>query len=129
MSRAVSPAASPYHRPAVSRPAALTTRGPSKVQGTNVLRVAGILLLGLAIGVAATSAYYYLFPASHGEPTPSIPAARAVKQSVVAQGTLEPRTGPVLIGSALVGYQVRRVAVKEGDLIEAGQTLAELDTS
>ena len=129
MSRAVSPAASPYHRPAVSRSAAVAPRGPSKVQGANVLRVAGILLLGLAIGIAATFAYYYLFPASQGESSPSLPVTKGAKQSVVAQGTLEPRTGPVLIGSALVGYQIRKVAAKEGDVVTAGQTLVELDTA
>ena len=94
-----------------------------------MLRIAGILLLGLAIGVAATFAYNYLLPAPQGEPTPSLPAAKAVKQSVVAQGTIEPRTGPVLVGSALIGYQIRKVNVKEGDIVSQGQTLVELDTA
>jgi hypothetical protein len=83
---AVSPAASPYHRPAMSRPAAAATGAPRRVQGSNVLRVAGILLLGLAIGVAATFAYYYLFPASQGEPAPSLPAAKVVKQASSLRG-------------------------------------------
>jgi HlyD family secretion protein len=46
---------------------------------------------------------------------------------VVAQGTLEPRNGPVLIGSALVGYQIRKVDVKEGQIVAKDQVLVELD--
>jgi len=92
-----------------------------------VFRAAGILLIGLAIGIGATFAYLYLFPSSQGETTPSRAAPVTGKRSVVAQGTLEPRSGPVLIGSSLVGYQIHKVAVKEGDVVEKGQTLVELD--
>lgn len=130
MSRAFGPAASPYHRPGTSRAATTTAppRGPRSVQGSNVLRVVGLLALGLAIGVGAVFGYQYLFSSSPGDSSYSRPAAaRAAKRSVVAQGTLEPRSGPVLIGSSLVGYQVQKVNVKEGDVVEQGQVLLELD--
>jgi ABC exporter DevB family membrane fusion protein len=94
-----------------------------------VLRAAGILLFGLAIGVGATFLALHLLSSPSGEPTPSRPAAKAAKRSVVAQGTLEPRSGPVLIGSSLVGYQIRKVMVKEGDVVTQGQTLVELDAA
>lgn len=92
-----------------------------------MFRAAGILLIGLAIGVAATFAYLYLFSSTQGEAISSRAAPVSAKRSVVAQGTLEPRSGPVLIGSSLIGYQIRKVAVKEGDVVTHGQVLVELD--
>src|SRR5687768_14979619 len=101
MSRILSPPASPYHRPA-ARSAAVFPRIPSNPQVPFVLRVVGILLLGLAIGVAATVGYLYFQGTGPTAEDRVQPAARPAKSSVVAQGILEPRSGPVLVGSALI---------------------------
>ena len=126
MSRTFCPAPSPYHRPALVLPARIAARVHQNVQVPVVLRTAGILLLGLTIGVAATYALLISLGGGSRESKPSR-AARPVKQAVIAQGTLQPRNGPVLIGSALVGYQIQKVAVKEGDLVAHNQVLVELD--
>src|SRR5438105_3338044 len=56
------------------------------------------------------------------------PAAEATtKRSVFALGTLEPRDGPVLVSSPLAGYQIRRLLVREGQSVKAGDPLIELD--
>lgn len=48
-------------------------------------------------------------------------------RAVVALGTLEPRDGIVQISSPLVGYQIQQVHVQEGQLVQAGDLLIELD--
>jgi ABC exporter DevB family membrane fusion protein len=113
----------------MSRPAIAIPRGQKILERPTLLRVAGTLLFGLAIGVGATFLALHLLSSHSGESAPPRATARSVKRSVMAQGTLEPRSGPVLIGSSLVGYQIHKVAVKEGDVVQQGQTLLELDAA
>jgi HlyD family secretion protein len=57
----------------------------------------------------------------------SPPREASGKRAVHAQGTLEPRGGPVLVTSALVGTPILAVLVREGQEIERGTTVIELD--
>src|SRR5262245_26134758 len=93
------------------------------------MRMLGLLLLGGVIGALAMWAYQ----GGNGErnPAPGGPANGAVadKRSVFAIGTLEPRGGPVLVTSPLVGTQIREVLVREGQIVEPGMALINLDTT
>src|SRR5687767_15814098 len=93
------------------------------------MRVLGLLLVGVAVGALAMWAYQggrRQSPESEGGP-----AGREVvdKRSVFAIGTLEPRGGPVLVTSPLVGTQVREVLVREGEVVSRGQELLTLDAT
>jgi ABC exporter DevB family membrane fusion protein len=102
-----------------------------------VLRVVAIFLMGLAFGVGGAIAYRSYADADERRPTSGEPIATAAnppsssasrpRRSVVALGTLEPRDGIVQISSALVGYQVKQVRVKDGQLVQLGDVLVELD--
>lgn len=127
MGRALSPPASPYHRPAVTSTGIFPRIPHRNFQAPTVLRAVGILLLGLIIGVAGMMVYLYVQGATSTVPDRPQPDARPVKSVVIAQGTLEPRNGPVLVGSALVGYKILKVGVKEGDQVAEGQSIVELD--
>ncbi|HEY2893255.1 MAG TPA: biotin/lipoyl-binding protein, partial [Pirellulales bacterium] len=94
-------------------------------------RAAGLTLVGIALGCLAIWAYAY-WPALKRGGSPRRSAANAAptettKRSVFALGTLEPRDGPVLVSSPLAGYQIRRLLVREGQSVKAGDTLVELD--
>ena len=92
------------------------------------MRVLGLLLAGAAVGALAMWAY-------QGGRRETVvdggPAGRDVvdKRSVFAIGTLEPRGGPVLVTSPLVGTQIREVLVREGQVVERGQELLTLDAT
>jgi ABC exporter DevB family membrane fusion protein len=101
-------------------------------------RVIAIFLLGLAAGVGATFAYH-MYLADDGAAPADHPAGQAAngagnpaaapRRSAVALGTLEPRDGVVQISSPLVGCQIKRVLVQDGQLVKAGDVLVELDSS
>jgi len=98
-------------------------------QVSAVARAAGLLLLGLVLGVAATLVYQFSFNASTVSPhdvlKPELTAN--AKRSVFALGTLEPRHGPVMVGTPLAGAQIKDVLVKEGEEVAEGKALVELD--
>lgn len=104
-----------------------------------MLRVVAIFLIGLIVGVGVTFAYRGLAPTAPTTPAGDNPThsgnssttgqAAQIRRSVVALGTLEPRYGVVLVGSALVGYPIREVRVKEGQYVQAGDVLIEIDNS
>ena len=103
------------------------------------MRVAGVLLAGLVLGVIVTLVAQRTFSRSgsngqDGSRTKAVdgrsrPANPPTRRSIVALGTLEPREGPISIGSALAGYQIREIRVVEGQSINEGDLLIELDAS
>ncbi len=110
-----------------------------------MLRVSAIFLTGLAVGAVATLAFRVspggdASKSSAGNPSPTKSAADqaakpgsiaglSARHSVAAIGTIEPRDGIVQIGSALVGFQIKQIHVKEGQLVKAGDLLIELDSA
>lgn len=48
-------------------------------------------------------------------------------ERVTALGTLEPRVGPVLVGSPLAGTRIETVLVREGQVVTKGTSLIRLD--
>jgi HlyD family secretion protein len=98
-----------------------------------LMRVLGLVALGVVLGAIATLSYQWAFSQSPSDAAGIAPSLRdgysrpPAKRSIVALGTLEPRNGPVSIGSPLAGYQIRRVPVEEGQAVTAGQVLVELD--
>jgi ABC exporter DevB family membrane fusion protein len=98
-----------------------------------LLRMAGLLLLGIALGVAVTLGLQLIVGSSSTSP-PAETAAdvrpesrQPLKRSVIALGTLEPRSGPISIGSSLAGFQIGRIAVQEGQAVAQGDLLVQLD--
>jgi ABC exporter DevB family membrane fusion protein len=87
------------------------------------------LLLGLALGIVGTIAFRS--DASQGSSAPSSDAAKSgtARRSISALGTLEPRDGIVQVGSALAGYQIKQVHVQDGQRVQAGDILIELDAA
>ena len=107
----------------------------------SVLRTTGIFLIGLAFGIGGVVA---LRPDTGSRETNGLSSESRMfgsgaaqgtatglppRRSIVALGTLEPRDGIVQISSALVGYQIRQVLVKDGQLVKAGDLLVELNPS
>ncbi len=110
-----------------------------------MLRVCVIFLAGLAVGAVTTLA----FRARSGSGALSTPADGPAKsrpggndagkpgsigrlsprQAVAAIGTIEPREGIVQISSPLVGFQIQHIHVKEGQPVQAGDLLIELDSA
>ncbi len=93
-------------------------------------RVAIALLL-LVAGVAA-AAVVVQRRANGGAPAAqesAAPAAKKVPGRVAAFAWLRPRDGVLVISGPATdfGYRIDRLDVKEGDMVKAGQTLAELD--
>ena len=96
-----------------------------------------ILLLGCVLGAAGAWAYQAATrpppprPTASGEPARlarEVPARNVTaKRSVFALGTLEPRGGPLLVTSSLVGTPIREVAAREGQVVRRGETLLTLD--
>lgn len=87
-----------------------------------------MLALGFVLGIAVSLSYHY----STAPPRmPNLVAnhqrLRTARRAVVGQGTLQPRRGPVAIGSPLAGYQIQSVPVKVGDAVQAGALLVQLD--
>lgn len=103
------------------------------------MRVVGLLLAGIAVGTFVTLGAQWVLRGSrpgrndsaNGTPAPvrSRTSAAPAKRSIIAQGTLEPREGPISIGSPLTGYQVQRMSVEEGQLVKEGDVLLELDAA
>jgi HlyD family secretion protein len=103
------------------------------------LRWIALLILGVALGVAAVWGFQFASapaapPAGDSARDPRSGAAPAAgndlppeKRSVFALGTLEPRDGVIQISSPLAGTRVRKVNVSDGQQVEAGDVLAELD--
>jgi HlyD family secretion protein len=104
-----------------------------------VLRLVGLVVLGIAVGVALTLGFQFGFarPAPSGSTTSSStspdgrrpPSRSSAKRSVVALGTLEPRHGSVMIGSPLTGFRIRKIPVREGQSVNQGDLLVELDSA
>lgn len=99
------------------------------------MRVAGLVLMGVAIGAVVTLGFQWATRTDSdaaetaASSLPSRPSASRGKgkRSIVALGTLEPREGPVSIGSPLTGFQIRKVNVEEGQEVRQGDVLIELD--
>ena len=91
----------------------------------------------MALGALATLAFQvgYRGPpptsADEGAPRDGRQPFRepAAKRSVHALGTLEPRGGPVLVTSPLVGTPVQEVLVREGQVVKPGERLILLDAT
>ncbi len=91
-----------------------------------MLRAFGFLLAGLLLGGIAVLGYQWV--KSDPDVVPSRPAEGELPpKQVIVQGTLEPRVGPVLVASPLIGFEIKHVQVKAGDAVEANQPLIELD--
>jgi HlyD family secretion protein len=90
-----------------------------------VLRAAGLILLGLALGVGVAFGYYAVY--GPVRPNQANRPGNKVRNPPKGQGTLEARNGPVLIASPLIGFLVKTVAVKEGDLVSRNDLLVEID--
>ena len=87
-------------------------------------RLALIVLAGLAVaGAAAMVAMPAAAPST--EPASIVPVRRDVSRTVTATAELLP-VREVEVGAQVSG-QLRRVLVREGDQVEAGQLLAEID--
>jgi ABC exporter DevB family membrane fusion protein len=94
------------------------------------------LLLGIGLGAAGvwlyqanwrTVATEELDDGANG--AASEPEQPPAKRAVFALGTLQPRDGSVLITSPSVGTLIQAVPVREGQSIEAGEILIELDAT
>lgn len=87
-----------------------------------------MLVLGLALGIAVSFSYWYsTAPVRVPETLVGRIQTPLLRRAVVGQGTLQPRLGPVSIGSPLAGSQIQTVAVKVGDVVKAGDLLIQLD--
>ena len=93
-------------------------------------RAALLLALGLVVGATAAVAFQM---ATQNQRRTRAGAAgelqRPARRAVVGQGTLQPRLGPVSIGSPLAGFQIENLAVKMGDTVAAEALLVELDSA
>jgi ABC exporter DevB family membrane fusion protein len=94
--------------------------------------VLGILLLGCVLGAAGA----WAFQRGNRAPPPrtfeGVEANRSTreapaKRAVFALGTLEPRGGPVLVTSSMVGTPIREVLAREGQVVRRGEALVTLD--
>jgi ABC exporter DevB family membrane fusion protein len=99
-----------------------------------VARLVAILLLGVLLGAGASWVLqaFRAAPAAEGRRLVTTDRQlphrdRSGKRAVHAQGTLEPRGGPVLVTSALVGTPIRQILVPEGQEVERGTVVIELD--
>ncbi len=102
--------------------------------GVGLARALGILLLGSVLGAAATWAFQSEMRGAAPRATEQAEGGTAAregvaKRSVFALGTLEPRGGPVLVTSALVGTAIREVLVREGQTVQRDEPLITLDTT
>jgi HlyD family secretion protein len=98
-------------------------------------RLVGLLVLGIMLGALATWAYQ---ANNQGPAQASADSSRpageknattgsVAKRSIFALGTLEPRDGQILITSPLAGTHIRKLLVREGQRVAAGEPLIELD--
>jgi HlyD family secretion protein len=95
-----------------------------------VARVVGTLALGFVLGIAASLSYSYsTAPIRRPVVVTSRRQSFALRRAVVGQGTIQPRQGPVMIGSPLAGFQIEKVPVKVGQRLEAGESLVQLDAA
>jgi len=95
-----------------------------------VARAAGLLALGLVTGIAATVAIQLATTEEkHLRKGPVGQSLENSRRAVMGQGTLQPRLGPVSIGSPLAGFQIQKLAVKMGDTVAADALLVELDSA
>ena len=101
-------------------------------------RALGILLVGAAIGAVGVVAYQMNHArraadtapremetdsADGSRPKNSVPGRR----SIMALGTLEPGNGIVHISSPMIGFRIHKVLVEEGQSVQPGDVLIELD--
>jgi multidrug resistance efflux pump len=106
------------------------------------MRILAIFVLGLIIGVGGAltfrqsegggrSASTDESPADGDDGSEFSPPASGLRerQAIVALGTLEPRDGIVQISSPLIGYHVKEVRARDGQLVKPGAVLVELDAS
>lgn len=108
-----------------------------RLQVPTLVRSVGLLLLGIALGAGAMWAYHVGFPATSAAPSEASsqtndrppPRESPTKKVVFALGTLEPRGGAVLVTSSLVGTEIRAVLAREGQFVEQGDLLIELDAT
>lgn len=92
-------------------------------------RAGALFAFVLVVGVAA----FVAFRVTTSETAPARAdqagkSPKAARRAVVGQGTLQPRLGPVSIGSPLAGFQIQKLAVKMGDKVAADALLVELDS-
>lgn len=80
---------------------------------------------GVTISIVAGSVWYYQSATQAPQDIPTL--TNSATSTVIANGTVEPSQNPNL--SFQSGGRVARVAVKVGDAVGAGTTLASLDTS
>jgi HlyD family secretion protein len=104
-----------------------------------LLRFLGLLILGVVLGVAATWGYHFLAnrsgsadggAAGRMAPRDAAEADGPVRKRLIfARGTLEPRGGVVLISSPLAGTRVQKIHVRDGQRVDRGELLVELDAT
>lgn len=93
-----------------------------------VLRAVAIFALGVVLGVGGFALFGPRGGAAAVEQGPG-KSARAgdARRAVVALGTIEPRDGVVQVSSPLVGTPIQKVLVQDGQFVQAGDVLIELD--
>jgi ABC exporter DevB family membrane fusion protein len=109
---------------------------------TNMLRGFIVLLVGATLGGAGVLLFGSLWadPSQDnlvhpfGNTTDTSHQALASdrpqgRHSIMALGTIEARDGIILISSPLLGYPIKQVHVVEGQSVQPGQLLIELDAS
>ncbi|BDC51354.1 hemolysin secretion protein D [Bryobacterales bacterium F-183] len=88
-----------------------------------------IFVTGAAVAIAAAGAAWFLAgpqtTLAKDSATPAVEAA-AGQSAVAGAGRIEPASEEIRIGSELDG-RLKRVAVEEGDRVQAGQVVAELE--
>jgi HlyD family secretion protein len=101
-----------------------------------MMRGIGLLLVGAALGAVVAVGSLIGSGATRGwgsisqSPIRRLEFASALRPSkITALGTLEPRVGPILVGSPLAGTRITKILVEEGVTVAAGDPLVELDRS
>lgn len=99
-----------------------------------MMRGIGLLLTGAALGAIVAVGGLVWSGAIRGlssmSPTPirRLDFASAIRPAkITALGTIEPRVGPILVGSPLAGTRIVKILVEEGATVAAGDALIELD--
>jgi ABC exporter DevB family membrane fusion protein len=97
-----------------------------------LLRLVGPLVLGIGLGGLAAWAYFangHSAAVETASDPPSTGGEAPVKRAVFGLGTIQPREGAVLVTSSQVGTLIQTIPIKEGQWVEQGDVLVELDSS
>lgn len=97
-----------------------------------MLRLVGPLLVGIGLGGLAAWAYFANGQSAAVEMGSEEPAAgdeAPAKRAVFGLGTIQPRDGAVLVTCTQIGTLIVEIPIKEGQAVEQGDVLIELDPS